>query len=426
MNRQTKLVDVFGWGLALLLVLAAVVLLTGCVPVRPVTPTPQPPIVVTEPTPATFAVTVVVTDQRTGRPVQANIAGDGWQARSNKAGFLRRDGLQATGWQLCASAEQYITACQTVAEPKTHVFVFNLSGTAPPVPTPRVIQGQFVIETRNPFASMPDYPNARPDRFFLAEIDVLWERDKAEAERILTEYVAKGGTHLLTGPVFANGYGRHYPDTRWLGRAAEYAEFLKWVYRHGVFVTLVVMTDTGPYYDDRAGTFDHAAIERDWTPFYRELRTLVPFPKRVVSQWEQYQDTDESGWLFDWMRREFPTEERVWHNPPNHLGPGLSTKDEAEAARHAMAHGIQAWAYQADPYGGGDGRNAFEQMKYDLWDLVRRSHGYAGWPQGFKVYFAEGTAHPMYWNGGTQALASQWGRGAMSVAGVSETWDGLP
>lgn len=294
------------------------------------------------------------------------------------------------------------------------------------VPAPSVVQGQFVIETGNPFALMPAYPSAKPDRFFMAEIDVLWERDKAEAQRILDVYKGLGGTHILTGPVFANGYSRHYPDTRWLGRAPEYASFLTWLYRNGIRPTLVVMTDTGPYYDDGAQRFDHAAIERDWTPFYRELRTLVPFPPRVVSQWEQFQDTDESGWLFDWMRREFPTEERVWHNPPNHLGPGLSTKGEAEAADHAVRHGIHAWAYQADPYGGGDGRSAFEQMQYDLWDLVRRSNGYAGWPKGFKVYFAEGTAHPMYWRGETQALARKWGRGALSVSGVSESWDGLP
>ena len=302
----------------------------------------------------------------------------------------------------------------------------------PGVPTPAVVQGQFVIETANPFATWTDaigarmFPNAIPNRFFMAEIDVLWERDKGEAQRILDLYTAMGGTHILTGPVFANGYSRHYPDTRWLGRAPEYAEFLTWLYRNGIRPTLVVMTDTGPYYDDHAQMFHRDAIERDWTPFYRELRTLVPFPPRVVSQWEQFQDTDESGWLFDWMQREFPTEERVWHNPPNHLGPGLSTKGEAEAADHAVRHGIHAWAYQADPYGGGDGRSAFEQMKYDLWDLVRRANGYAGWPNGFKVYFAEGTAHPMYWRGETQTLARMWGHGALSVEGVAESWDGLP
>lgn len=289
-------------------------------------------------------------------------------------------------------------------------------------------QGQFMLRTRNPFATVHGgrFADAKPNRFFMAEIDVLWDEQPAEADRILREYVALGGTHLLTGPVWAHGYDGHFPATNWLGRVERFAAFLRWVASHGVFVTLVVGPDNAPYYDDRARTFDRAAIERDLTPFYAALRATGAMPTRVVSQWEQWQDTAESGWLFDWMARVFPTEERVWHNPPNHLGPGPSDMSEAATAAHAVAHGIQAWAYQADPYGGGDGRTSFQQMQYDLADLVRRSKGYAGWPQGFRTYYAEGTAHPMYHHDAPQALAAEWGTGALVVPGLLESWDGIP
>lgn len=303
-----------------------------------------------------------------------------------------------------------------------------LDGPSPPA----VTQGQFMVITPNPFADpafVAYYPTAKPDRFFLAELDTLWDLSPVAAQRVLDAFLAIGGTHIMTGPVYAGGYAGAYPATNWLGRVDKYADFLRWLWAHSVAVTLVVMPDVLPYYDDGAKTFGRDAIERDLTPFYAELRQTGLMPARVVSQWEQWQDLLECGWLFDWMARTFPTEERCWHNPPNHLAPGPSEgPSEAECAQHAVDHGIQAWCYQADPYQSpGNPRTAFDQMQYDLWDLSRRfTMGYAGWPIGPKLYYAEGTAHPMYWHQAPQSLAQEWGSGALTVPGVVESWDGIP
>ncbi len=307
--------------------------------------------------------------------------------------------------------------------------VLLLEGSDPPPPS--VVQGQFMCLTQNPFAD-PSFPvhfdNAKPDRFFMAEIDTLWKVDVSAAQRVMDAYRQAGGSHIMGGPIFANGYAGAYPKTDWLGQVPQFADFLRWVKGNGVAFTLVVMTDAQPYYDDRTATFNRDAIERDWTPFYAELRQTGMMPTRVVSQWEQWQDLPECGWLFEWMARVFPTEARGWHNPPNHLAPGPSEgPSEADCARHAWDKGISFWAYQADPYGGGDGRNAYQQMQYDLADLERRfKTGYAGWPIGPKLYYAEGTAHPMYWHQAPQSLAQQWGSGALTVPGVLESWDGIP
>lgn len=294
-----------------------------------------------------------------------------------------------------------------------------------------------MIETRNPFAG-PDYPSAKADRFFLAEIDVLWERNPSEATRIVREYRALGGNHVMTGPVRANGYKFHYPDTNWLGRPRQFAECLHWLRREGIAVSLVVMTDIDPWYSEHARQFDRAAIERDFTPFYAELQQYVSLP-RVISQWEQWQDFDECGWLFDWMARTFPTSERLWHNPPDHLGPGpggAASDHEAKCAQHAVDHGIGGWIYQGNPPGAyvrnSDGRTPLEQTCYDLFDLHRKlRNGHAGWPtktrngQPISLRFVEAPATDMYHHGATQALAREVATAVLAVEGITESWDGL-
>jgi len=304
-----------------------------------------------------------------------------------------------------------------------------------PAPPAHGLRGQFVIEAVNPFVSM-GFPNAIPDRFFVNELDTLYGIDKARAQAILDRYIGLGGRHTVALG-FGKGYKGHFPDSNWLVDPDGFAGYLRWLDSHGVAVTLCAAPDCEPYYNENTRTFNRAAMERDFTPFYARLRELGVIPPIIMSQYEQWQDFDESAWLWDWLTRTFPTEERIWHNPPGHLGPGPSDAPEAMCAEHVVVHGCTGWAYQGDPPGAyvrnSDGRTPLQQTLYDLADLVRRlKHGYAGWPtktpQGgpISVRFMEATAYAMYWWGYTQATAQEWGTAVLTVEGITDTCDGLP
>lgn len=297
------------------------------------------------------------------------------------------------------------------------------------------LRGQFVIETANPFATWPEFAgHAIPNRFFLAEIDTLWKVDPDAAQRVLAAALALGVTHVMTGPVWANGYAGHYPATDWLDDVAGFARFYRWL-RAQVDVSLVLAPDNGPYYDTQARVFDWRQMDR-LAAFYRQLRTQEGIVlERVVSQWEKWQRRDEARTLFRWMRDLWPEARRYWHNPPGHLSPGAGDEEERQTWQSALDAGIHGLYLQADPYSGGDGRSPKEQMVYDLTDMVRRARG-ANSPWGppllttqgtpMEIVFAEGTAHPMYWHGATQALAAEWGEAALAVDGVASTLDGIP
>lgn len=294
-----------------------------------------------------------------------------------------------------------------------------------------------MIETANPFASL-GFAGAIPDRFFLAEIDVLWERSQVEAKRIVREYRALGANHVMTGPVYAHGYHGHYPDTDWLNEPDAFAACLRWLASEGLAVTLVVAPDCAPYYDDRARTFDWAAMAR-LADFYRRLRSAGIVLTRVCSQWEQWQRRDEAARLFEWMRELFPEAQRYWHSPPGHLSPGAGDEEERGTWESACAHGIHGLLLQADPPSSPDpnkdGRAPIDQMRYDLADMVRRARGINS-PWGdpiltergvpFEIVYAEGCAYSMYWSHTPQSTARAWGQAALQVDGITDTLDGLP
>lgn len=303
----------------------------------------------------------------------------------------------------------------------------------PPVPTTG-LKGQFVIRTKNPFAGTSEFPAAKEGRFFLAELDTLWDRLPEEALRILDEYQALGANHIMGGPAWAHGYSGHYPDTNWLSRPEKLAAYLALLRNRGIAVSFVVGPDNAPYYNDRTLTFDWDKMA-ELGAWYDALQTThgVVFD-RVVSQWEQYQSRAEARRLFQWMKQHFPNAKRFWHNPPGHLSPGTGDEEEAatwKSAREAGIHGLYLQAIPDDDDRAPGERPAFDQMKYDLWDMVRRFKGPASpWGEpisGLTVTFTEGTAHPMYWRGDDQSLARKWAQGALSVEGVEpDSLDGLP
>lgn len=323
----------------------------------------------------------------------------------------------------------------------TELLLFG-HGSGGAAPVTGGLRGQFVIETANPFASMPEFAGkAIPNRFFMAEIDTLWERDQDAAQRIVDGFLELGGRHVMCGPVWANGYSGHYPATNWLSKVADFATFYRWLSAQ-VRVSLVVAPDNGPFYNDGDRTFDWGQMSK-LTAFYQRLTAVEGIqPERVVSQWEQWQRRADARRLFEWITFLFTNARRYWHNPPGHLSPGAGDEEERDTWQSALDAGMHGLYLQANPYEGGDGRTAKQQMVYDLTDVRCRSLGisppWGGPPpwgskplltregQPMDVIFAEGTAHPMYWHQATQALAAEWGAAALTVEGVVDTLDGIP
>lgn len=321
--------------------------------------------------------------------------------------------------------------------------VLLLTGTGGVHPPPTVLRGQFMTHVENPFAegsswSLPKFPGAKPNRYFMAELDVLWERDQDAARRILDVYQTAGGNHIMTGGPWGPSYAGHFPFTNWLAKPSALAAYLRELDTRGIAVSYVVAPDVEPYYDQEANVFDWGLMERDYTPFYRQITQEVAFP-RIVSQWEKFGFKQDMAVLFDWMRELFPHSRRAWHNPPGHLSPGDGSEEERETWVSAITHGITDFYLQAIPV---DAQRApgdlspFDQMRYDLWDMDRRITG-IGSPWGaalpltvlgerLALLYAEGVAHGQYWEDYPDSIGATWGQGAISVSGVQpHSLDGI-
>lgn len=296
---------------------------------------------------------------------------------------------------------------------------------------PAVLRGQFVIETRNPFAGR--FPRAHPNRFFMAELDSVWKEDKAEAQRILDAYKALGFNHVPAGTPVDHGYSGHYPDADWRGDIEGYADFLQWLRQNGVVYTLFLVPDYAPYFLGIHDGFGFDAIERDLTPIFLNPR-IQALTLRTATIWEQWAPIAQMGAVFDYQRRIFPNAERCWHNGVGHLSPGGSDESEEGAWRSAAAHGITGFCYQATPPTWQADREPIEQLKYDLWDMARRfgiGPGVNPWglpirgPNGqlLTIDFFEGTAYSSYWDG-LFSTGPTWGKAALSVPGIRFALDG--
>lgn len=319
--------------------------------------------------------------------------------------------------------------------PKPHVPAPPVEEPAPPVvvapvrpPRPTTLRGQFMIYTRNPWVGKTNLPADQAGRFFLAELDLVWDVMPEEAERILGEYIAMGFNHVTVGSPIDKGYHGHYPDVNWLDRPERYAAFLNWLLDRGVVFTLFAVPDMEPYYldgDSSARSVGREAIERDFTPFYQRIAALVDVP-RATPWWEQWASQDDMVWLFTWLRRLFPNAELRYHNAPGHLAPCWSNQHEGPAWRAVVAAGCDGLDFQAHPesmWDKNEPRTALGQCLYDLWDMLRRANGTDGDPWGgaiinprtgqpITIDFFEGCAHPMYWWPRDQAerLPETWGR----------------
>lgn len=391
-------------------------------------PKPDPPPVVSPPERTTRAIAVIVSPAIVG----ARVDFDGPVSAS---GVTNADGygpvtIEVPGrYTVTVAADGY----------QTYVGPYDLSAGSPDLqvtltPTtvrPKVLAGQFVI--RSPYAPYGPRPGQADNLAFMAEIDVIWRESPGAAERIMRDYKALGGNHVMTGPVWANGYHRDYPDTNWLTDQDGFVRMWRWLTSE-VAVSFVVAPDNAPYYDDRSRTFNWTEMNR-LTDFYRTVQAKGVVFDRVVSQWEQFQRKAEARKLFMWMRGLFPNAERIWHNPPGHLSPGDGSEEERPTWESAAAAGIHTHYLQAHPPGTtGIDRAPIEQMKYDLWDMRRRMTG-KGSPWGgpilaedgqpIRTVYCEGTAYAIYNAGADPAIGRAWRDAALSVEGITVSLDGL-
>lgn len=311
-----------------------------------------------------------------------------------------------------------------------------------PVERPTDLRGQFVIYTRNPWAGDPRFPRALPDRFFMAELDAVWDQKPEEAERIIAEYTALGCNHVTVGTPIDQGYHGHYPDVDWLARPERYAEFLRWLLAHGIEFSLFALPDTAEFLDG-TDQVRWAAVESRLTPFYRRLVDLVEI-RRVISGWEWYTRGADMVRVFAYLARTFPhARERLWHNPVGHLSPCQGTEYQhggmtsPQAWRAVAEAGCTGLAYQAWPINSpipDTTRSHLAQLAYDLWDMRRRFTGVDS-PWGaaivdqigrtLAVEYAEGTAYAMYWTDTARTLGPVWRQAALD-AGARFALDGAP
>lgn len=237
----------------------------ACVPV--VRPTPGP---VTPPTPvSTFALTVVVTDAGTGRPVRAEVYTDSatspWRQRTNTAGFARKDGFTAPGWNLCAAADSYETHCEPVGEARSRVIVFSLHGTGPRA-------GRLPLGAS--FAT-------HNDRQGVPVFDPFWSGLPAERRGTwLEDKRARRLTHILLSRKW--NYDRYTAQTGFAGGFITTAEFnarIEEAYRGGLWPLVWL-----PFDDDAAG---QASVYDG--RMEAELRSLLPVIDKIAAvspMWE--------------------------------------------------------------------------------------------------------------------------------------------
>lgn len=307
--------------------------------------------------------------------------------------------------------------------------------------------GQFCVTA--PGAPFGPRPGKADNLIFFAELMTIWERDRAEAQRILDIGKAQGMNHVPWAGIVSNGYGGAYPATNRVGQADQIADYLEWLVANGVEFSFFAFTDQAPYYDSDARRFDWALIRRDFVPIFKHPR-IQAIVRKVIYMWEGYQDSRhmKEGW--DILRECFETQERTWHNPPGHPNPGESYEQERPLWTYAITEcGCTGFSFQGFAMDRREDvaavvdhvriemdvdvkRTPLEQNVYDAKDLIRSLlHGYGGvpteTPDGRPVTFdaTELTAHGT-WYGLPPSLSRNVYLTMRAIPGVRHILDALP
>ena len=307
--------------------------------------------------------------------------------------------------------------------------------------------GQFCLTV--PGAPYGPRPGAADNIVFLAELMTIWHEDRAEAQRILDHVKAMGLNHVPFAGAVSNGYGGAYPATNWLSQPDYVADYLEWLTDNGIEFSFFAFTDQAPWYDSRTHEFDIPLVRRDFVPFFTHPR-LNALIRKVVYMWEDYQDSRaQMKPMWDILYECFPVQERTWHNPPDHLNPGMSYEPETELWIYAIneCH-VTGFSLQSKAMDRVEDINyivngltypmhdqvrpILEQNVYDVKDMVRRLvFGYAGVPtrtpegRPVTVDIMEGPAHGT-WYGLPPRLARNFYLSMRSIEGVRHILDALP
>lgn len=309
-------------------------------------------------------------------------------------------------------------------------FPFLAASTRPAAP----LRGQFMLQSANPFyASLGGWAH----KVFLAELDEIYRYYPQDADRILGDVVDLGWNHVPAGSIWGPTYNGAYGFTNWLGDVDGFARFLRWVQRHAEF-SLFLLPDAAPYFRGTGWGWDWALIDRDFTPFYRELAQRVDI-RRTILAWEQWAAIPEMAHAFSWQRELFPHAERGWHNGPGHLSPCNGDENEQLGWRSAVAHGVTFFPIQAHAIDDTQtARPPLYQMAYDLHDMVSRFTGAPDSPWGPvpilrpdtgtppDTDWIEGLAHGQWYSDAYWDAGPLWSSTALAVPGVRYALDGAP
>lgn len=270
--------------------------------------------------------------------------------------------------------------------------------------------------------------------------------DATARQTALQEYKARGYTHFAIGPMYEAGYpgwpGHDYrtDPAAWIARVEE-------IWAAGLIPVHWLMPN-GPY--NVGGTpdqpIDFEMVDREFTPLLRSAQ-MQRVTCMIVAGWEM----TDNGWvktiakataLLDWQARTFPHAFRYWHAavdngaPCSYVEDGEGCEGKAWRAMQGYLHGnfwqtgtAGGWNILGDPRNMEDRIASFmSNLRYEVMRFTT-NHYQAGGLRGadgkpLDVVYGEGSAYFELNAGESEAWGREWGRRAMTVAGVRGFGDG--
>ena len=326
--------------------------------------------------------------------------------------------------------------------------VFQLEPAIPVSTAPEAhLRGRFVIRLPfvNPFIALGT-SSAKPDRFFMSELDSLWRLDRAAAQRVLDHYKSLGYNHVPVGPVIEYGYSGQVPDTDWRDAPDLFAEYIVWLcVDNAMAYTLFVFPNMAPWWKGGNRGWDFQKIEAEFAAIYTQpiVRALT---RNVAFCWEEYTYIAGMCEGFRLLVKWFPDAERSFHTPPGHLGPGDGSESEEDSQRKCADAGMTTLDVQTRPWTdlenfdqlgvrNHDGRTPFEQAAYDVNDMQRRAVGAPDSPwrdrgpiiardgKPIRIRYMEGLSFEDYWTDPPYDRGTEYRAAMLSINGVTDVLD---
>lgn len=372
------------------LVVALLAFAAGCGGVRP-PQTPKPPVVVVPP----FAVALVVTDQASGRPIEAaritsnepSVPVDGMTGRAGQ--WSQR--FDHPGFELCASSVGYVTACEPIAEHRNKAALLRLAPLVVPPTHPPVDRMVF----RGNFANLYDsdgwivYTPALP-----GAPEVKYQ----EWTKILR---AAGTTHIPFGPLVGGpAYpGVHFANPDYWSDLPAFRRFVERVIADGFCPVIFIGEDR--FADSHANQWPDLARALDG--LHDKIIILAAW-EPVIGGWTSRQVAD--AWVT--LHRLFPTAILAGHGSPtrwvassNPIEPDDPWQGaESDSLKTHGGEFVSMWFYQT-PHGrdiyGGDCDEERDECWLNRWQdgVARLGAGFNGWRR-LQVVLYESVAYEAF------------------------------